>query len=192
MAGVLVGHPTGTTEEATQVAHAKRDRQAFAPLYLNNFDRVYAYCFRRLGNAEEAADVTSLVFARALGALSSCREHAFRSWLFSIAHNALADQYRSRRADQSLDEALELPDRGPTPEEALIEAETKSTVALLLAELTDDQRHVLELRLAGLTGKEIGDVLDKHPNAIDQIQFRAMTRLRTMTGSGGSRTEVSR
>lgn len=192
MAGVLVGDPASTRDEAIQVARAKRDRQEFAPLYLVYFDRIYAYCYRRLGSADEAADLTSIVFARALAALHSCREEAFRSWLFAIAHNALTDQYRLRRGERSIDEALELPDRGPTPEEAALKEEARSTVNALLNGLNDDQRQVIELRLAGLTSREIGDVLGKHPNAIDQVQFRAMTRMRSMIGNSQSRTEGRR
>jgi RNA polymerase sigma-70 factor (ECF subfamily) len=190
MIGHAIDAPTISSEEATQVRLAKRDRQAFAPLYLRYFDRVYAYCYRRLGGPEEAADATSVVFARALASLSSCREEAFRSWLFAIAHNVLIDEYRGRRPSGSLDEASEVIDRGPGPEEIAIEGETKRTVSDLLSALSDDQRQVLELRLAGLTSKEIGQVLDRHPNAVDQLQFRAMTRLRQLSSRGESRTEV--
>ena len=192
MVGTLAGTPVASTDEATEVARAKRDRQAFAPLYLRYFDRVYAYCYRRLGTAEEAADDTSVVFARALAALPSCREDAFRSWLFAIAHNVLADQYRSRRLDRPLDDALELADRGPSPEDEAIAEEARAIVTRLLAELPVDQRHVLELRLAGLSSKEIGDVLGKQPNAVDQTQFRAMTRLRVLTANSGSWMEERR
>jgi RNA polymerase sigma-70 factor, ECF subfamily len=192
MVGTLAGTPAAHTDEATEVARAKRDRQAFALLYLRYFDRVYAYCYRRLGTADEAADATSLVFARALAALPSCREDAFRSWLFAIAHNVLADQYRSRRLDRPLDDALELADRGPSPEDAAIADEARAIVTRLLSELPADQRNVLELRLAGLTSKEIGDVLGKQANAVDQAQFRAMTRLRVLTAGSGSWTEERR
>jgi DNA-directed RNA polymerase specialized sigma24 family protein len=45
---------------------------------------------------------------------------------------------------------------------------------------------VMELRLAGLTSREIGEVLGKLPNAVDQAQFRAMTRLKLLAGIGES------
>jgi RNA polymerase sigma factor (sigma-70 family) len=56
-------------------------------------------------------------------------------------------------------------------------------VAALLARLPSDQRHVLELRLAGLSSKEIGTILGKNSNAIDQAQYRAVQRLRQLTGT---------
>jgi RNA polymerase sigma factor (sigma-70 family) len=93
----------------------------------------------------------------------------------------LADQYRSRRLDRPLDDAVELADCGPSPEDEAIAAEARAIVTRLLGELPADQRNVLELRLAGLSSKEIGDVLGKQANAVDQAQFRAMTRLRVLT-----------
>jgi RNA polymerase sigma-70 factor (ECF subfamily) len=176
-------------DDATLVARAKREVKAFAPLYVRYYDRVYAYCYRRLGNPDDAADATSLIFSRVLAALSSCRDESFRSWLFSIAHNVLADYYRTRKIDRPIDDAFEVADHGPSPEDEAIAAEAKATVTKLLAELPEEQRAVLELRLAGLTSKEIAAVLGKQPNAVDQAQFRAMTRLKLLAQRAGSWTE---
>src|SRR5680860_1611039 len=148
-------NPVIMIDEAMLVAHAKRDRDAFAPLYITYFDRVYAYCYRRLGDPDDAADATSSIFARALESLATCREASFRPWLFAIAHNILADLFRGHRFDQSLDDRLQLRDTSPSPEDGAIASETSRSVALLLSQLPPDQRHVLELRLAGLTSKEI-------------------------------------
>jgi len=183
------GNPVTTIDDAMLVAHAKRDRDAFAPLYITYFDRVYAYCYRRLGDPDTAADATSSIFTRALESLASCHEANFRPWLFAIAHNILADHFRGRRFDRPLDDRLQLHDKGPSPEEGAIASETIRSVALLLSQLPPNQRHVLELRLAGLTSKEIGAILGKHPNAIDQAQFRAIQRLRMLAGTQGSVVE---
>lgn len=43
------------------------------------------------------------------------RDRSFRSWLFTIAHNAIADSYRSQRADTPLAAATHLADATPTP-----------------------------------------------------------------------------
>ncbi len=47
-----------------------------------------------------------------------------------------------------------------------------------LSHLNDDQRHVIELRLSGLKGSEIAEVLGRSENAVKMLQFRAMKRLR--------------
>jgi RNA polymerase sigma-70 factor (ECF subfamily) len=191
MADLITGRPV-ECDDATDVARARLNRQAFAPLYVRYFQRVYGYCYRRLGNADDAADATSLIFTRALAALPTCRADAFRSWLFAIAHNVLADQYRRRREDRPLDDSLQLVDQAPSPEDEALSAEAKATVTRLLAMLPEEQRQVLELRLAGLSSREIGEVLGKQPNAVDQAQFRAMTRLRALTGADSAWMEGAR
>lgn len=189
MAELLTGNPIQATGEGALVARAAGNPEAFAPLYLRYFDRIHAFCYRRLGNSEEAADVTSIVFSRALSSLHTCRGDSFRSWLFTIAHNALTDHYRNRRSESSLDDAVWLLDRRPSPEDEAIAHEAQRTIASMLAELPEEQRHVVELRLAGLTSREIGAVLGKRPNAIDQAQYRAMTRLRVLAAASGSGME---
>jgi RNA polymerase sigma-70 factor (ECF subfamily) len=179
-------NPVTSIDEAMLVARAKRSRDAFAPLYITYFERIYAYCYRRLGNPEEAADATSSIFSRAMESLQSCRDARFRSWLFAIAHNVLIDLNRGRHFDHSLDDTLHLRDRGPTPEDEAITREISRSVASLLSQLPADQRQVLEFRLVGLTSKEIGAILGKQPNAIDQMQFRAISRLRALTHKPGS------
>ncbi len=188
----LIADRSAECDDATDVARARLDRQAFAPLYVRYVQRVYGYCYRRIGNADDAADATSLIFTRALAALPTCRADAFRPWLFAIAHNVLADHYRRRREDCPLDDSLQLIDQAPSPEEEALSAEAKATVTRLLAMLPEEQRQVLELRLAGLSSREIGEVLGKQANAVDQAQFRAMTRLRTLTGADSDWTEGAR
>ena len=189
MGDLQADNPVTTIDEAMLVARAKRDRDTFASLYITYFDRIYAYCYRRLGNPEEAADATSAIFSRAIESLASCRDARFRSWLFAIAHNVLTDLYRGRRFDQSLDDTVHVLHRGPTPEDEAIAHEAFRSVATLLSQLPADQRQVLELRLSGLTSKEIGAILGKQPNAVDQAQFRAISRLRALTGNPGSLME---
>ena len=96
-------------DDADLVARAKVDRQEFALLYTRYADPVYRYCLRRLGNPETAADATSQIFAKAMVALPGCRDSAFRSWLFAIAHNTLVDAYRAHRTRPTAR------DRGPGP-----------------------------------------------------------------------------
>ncbi|MEA2585887.1 MAG: hypothetical protein QOF33_3972, partial [Thermomicrobiales bacterium] len=172
-------------DEAELVALAQRDRRAFASLYTRYFDAVYRYCYRRLGIPELAADATSQTFAKALAALATCRGETFRSWLFAIAHNVLTDRFRTDRFDLSLESAAEVADAAPSPEDLAVVAEERSTLVRLLVQLQPEQRQILELRLAGLTSKEIAAALGRTPNAVDQAQFRAVNRLRALLAASG-------
>jgi len=189
----VVDRPVAAAEDADRVLveRARRDRAAFAPLYDRYFDPVYRYCHRRLGHPEDAADATSLVFARALAALPRYQqreEHSFRSWIFAIAHNVVTDGYRARgrRAEAPIEAAGHLPDgsRGAAPEEAAMAAEARSILLAALDQLSVDQRRIVELRLAGLTGPEIAGVLGRSVGAVKIAQHRAYGKLRVILGEG--------
>lgn len=175
--------PDAGTDDARLVALARQDRQAFAPLYRRYVDRVYRYCDRCLGNREQAEDATSLIFTKALTALDRCQDDAFRSWLFTIAHNVIVDM-RRQKSFGSLDEAVTLVDRAAahSPEAQALASDDRRAIHALLVQLPDTQRHLLELRLAGLTDVEIARVLGRSHGAVRTSQYRAIARLRTLAG----------
>ena len=166
--------------DAVLVARAKHDRQAFAPLYRRYVGPVYRYCLVRLRDVEAAEDATSAVFTKALGSLSSCQDDTFRPWLFRIAQNVITDGFRSARPTWPLDAADTIPEPAASPEEIALVAESTERVVTLLASLPADQRRVLELRLAGLTGREIASVLGRSHGSVRMIQVRAAARLRDL------------
>jgi RNA polymerase sigma-70 factor, ECF subfamily len=171
-------------EDVCLVEAAKADPSAFAPLYARYVDPVYRYSFRRLGHPEAAADATSQVFAKALAALPSYRNDArsFRSWLFAIAHNVLIDEGRAHRTTATLEAAAGVPATAPSLEEQFLTTEVGCTIRELLAQLSPDQRQVMELRLAGLTGPEIAVAVGRSLGAVKIAQVRAFARLRSAMG----------
>jgi RNA polymerase sigma-70 factor (ECF subfamily) len=178
-----VAAPDRSTETDELLAlRAAADREAFADLYRRYLDPVYRFCYRRLGTREAAEDATSVIFARVLAAIPRYREGSFRSWIFSIAHNVVTDSHRSSRPVEPLDAELELIDWQRSPEELAIEREEGTAIRALLERLTADQRKVLELRLAGLTGPEIAEVLGRTRGWVNVTQFRATDRLRELLG----------
>ena len=174
------------TADEELVAWAQRgEREAFGALYDRYLHRVYGYCYRLLGTREAAEDANTEVFMRALAALPVYRVGSFRSWLFAIAHNVVADELRRRRPAVSL-EAVQLIDQGPSPEEIATAAAERSALLALLPQLSSDQRDVVALRLSGLSAAEIGEALGKPRNAVDGIHHRALLRLRSLVATGGA------
>ena len=168
--------------DAELAERAAADPQAFALLYARYLDPVYRYCLRRLGSRAAAEDAASIVFTKVLAGLPRYRAESFRAWLFTIAHHVVVDQYREARPSQPLEDAFAVADAAPSPEEAAIAAEDRSTVRALLDLLTERQREVVELRLAGLTGAEIARALGRSQSDVNVTQFRAMARLRERLG----------
>lgn len=177
--------PAEAPDEDALVAQARLDPAAFAPLYAGYLGPVYRYCYARLGTKERAEDATSLVFARALAALPRYqpgdRPGAFRSWLFTIAHHAVTDEFRrAANVPLPLDATVEIPDAAPSPEDHVLAADAHRHLRRLLADLPPDQRRVVELRLAGLSDQEIADVLGRSHGAVRTSQWRAVARLRRL------------
>jgi RNA polymerase sigma-70 factor (ECF subfamily) len=166
------------------VEQAQHDPRAFALLYGKYLDPVHQYCYRRLSSREAAEDATSQVFIQALAGLPkfSSRGGSFRAWLFTIAHNVVIDQYRASRPSEWLDTEMDLPDESPSPEELAVAADAGRSLRQAVEHLPERQRQVVELRLAGLTAAEIGQVLGCRARTVDVAQFRAVARLRTLMG----------
>lgn len=161
---------------------AQADLTEFAVIYDKYVAAIYAYCRRRLDTAALAEDAVGATFMKALAAAPGFKPGGgtVRSWLFSVAHNVVLDQIRTqnRRRTGPLDDALEVIDRAPSPEAAVIENETKQEMERAMEWLTEEQRQVVELRLAGLTGPEIAEVLHISHGAVRSLQRRALMRLR--------------
>jgi RNA polymerase sigma-70 factor (ECF subfamily) len=165
-------------DEHDLIERAKRDPQAFAPLYTRYFDAIHRYTYRRLGDQERAADATSQVFLKALTNLSSFKSGSFQSWLYTIARNVVIDIIRRTKPQATLPDLWEVPDTGPTPEEQALQNDSRRQLSALLDVLNPEQRSVVEFRLAGMTGQEIADRLGRTVGAVKMIQWRAFQRLR--------------
>jgi RNA polymerase sigma-70 factor (ECF subfamily) len=164
-------------DDVELAARAVLDRAAFGVLYDRYATAVYRYCYRRLGERTAAEDATSGTFVRAIEALPSFRGGSFRAWLFAIAHSVVVNGTR-RRAERALGDTFDVADPAASPEEMAIAADDRRQVVALLASLPEDQRRVIELRLAGLSGNEIAESIGKSVAAVKMLQHRAMQRCR--------------
>jgi RNA polymerase sigma-70 factor (ECF subfamily) len=177
--------------DAAHVRAAQQDPAAFAPLYERYVDAIYGYCWRLLRDPNAAADATGETFTKALKALPKYRARSFRSWLFTIAHRVVIDMVRRQKPTVSLDDASDIRDRGATPEDLYLAGESDDRVLQLLGQLSPLQRHVIELRIAGLSSREIATVLGRRHGAIRMAQYRAHERLRQLLSESTNATKES-
>lgn len=175
----------GGFDDATLAARAATDRAAFGLLYDRYAERVFRYCYRRLGDREAAEDATSQIFLKALVSLPAYREGGtFAGWLFAIAFSTTVDLERRYRPTVPIDAAGPVAAPAPDPEAEAIAAEQRDQLHRLIAELLPDQRHAIELRLAGLSGAEVATAMGRTHRAVKMLQFRAFQRLRQILGPG--------
>jgi RNA polymerase sigma factor (sigma-70 family) len=154
---------------------------AFEVLYRDLSPSVTGYL--RLHGAAEPDDLASETFLGVFTGLGGFRgdEEALRSWVFTIAHRRLIDDWRRRsRRPQVTDEAGDLTvyPGGDAEDDALVRVGTDD-VHRLCAGLPDDQRSVLLLRvLADLTVEQIASVLGRSVGSVKALQRRGLRALR--------------
>ena len=100
-----------------------------------------------------------------------------------IVANEARNRRRSagRREHLAVRAATEEPSGGaaPSPEAALLTAETREVLLAAVNELPDDQREVISLRyFLGLTEQEVAQALDLPEGTVKSRTSRALERLR--------------
>ncbi len=161
-------------DERLLIEAAQKDASRFAELYEANFHRVYAFVSRRVGNRQEAQDLTSEVFHRALANLKrfEWRGAPFAAWLYRMAANAVADHYQEKAREG------EFPPE-EVSDDAMADAERRASLAQCVDRLPKDQRRVIVMRFVEQRSiREIAEDLGKTEGAIKQLQWRAMQNLR--------------
>ncbi len=172
--------PIADLDDEGLVAHADR-HAALSILYDRYTPAILHYCRLRIGNLHDAEDTTASILLKAFAGFPPDQRSTFRAWLFTIAHHSVVDFYRrSARAPATgnLNAADHVADNSPTPEEHILRHDDEATLRAAMAKLNDDQRQVIELRLAGLKGAEIASVIGRSHNAVKMLQHRALQRLR--------------
>jgi RNA polymerase sigma-70 factor (ECF subfamily) len=181
--------PTAGADDRALVAAAQGDPQQFAPLFRRYWEPVLRYCLFRLRD-DEAEDAASEIFVAAYAGLPRFRDRAaggsFRAWLFTIAHHEIANRHRhrARHPAHPWSEAAErIPDPRDSPERAALAAAESAWLLAQVRALPERSREVVELRLAGLTDREIAGVLGISGDAVRQAQARAIAQLRARVGA---------
>ena len=170
------------TNEHTLLERAKQyDKVALGELYDHYAPRIYAYIYRRMGDAHLAEDLTGDVFVRVIQAIQSERfwHTSFQAWLYRIAHNRVADHYRRQPpvAELELDERVAADEDDPAS--AVAERLFHQRLRAAIRCLTPGQQQVLALRFGqGMTAREVAEVMGKSTGAIEALQHRALATLR--------------
>jgi RNA polymerase sigma factor (sigma-70 family) len=155
-------------------------------VFTRYLDPVYRFLYSRVGNREDAEDLTSEVFLKATKQLDQSRpEASMAKWLFTVAQTVLADhwrQYYRSGAPLPLDEsrAADIPEpaHGSAPTER-----SEALVAQVLDRLPERYRQVLELRfLQGYSIQETAREMKVSPDNVKVIQHRALAKAVKVSG----------
>jgi len=170
------------TNERQLVLQAQAgNSEAFGQLYDAYMERIYRFVYFRVEDQQTAEDITSQVFLKAWSNLDrfSFSRTPYLAWLYTIAHNAVIDHYRTRKVTAALDDVqLSQQDHAEAVENEIdLSAEMKE-IKEALQMLTDDQQKVLTLKfIEGMSNNEIARHLGKREGAIRALQMRGLQAL---------------
>lgn len=165
------------SDEHLLIQAAQSEPARFADLYDRNFERIYAFFARRVATREEAQDLTSEVFHRALASLRNFKWQGapFVAWLYGIAANVLSTHWQKLGKHAPLKDA----DFGGISDEI----ERSLMLGQLVNSLSPDQRLVITRRFVDQKSiREIAAELGRSEGAVKQLQLRALVNLRERLG----------
>jgi RNA polymerase sigma-70 factor (ECF subfamily) len=160
-------------------------------LYEQHVAAIYRFIYAKVGNREEAEDLTSQVFLKALRGLDAGRDaQSIQSWLFQVARTTVADHWREfyRLRTDSLDDLL-LGGWEAVAREATPETDAGARAQRILDRLPARYRDVLTYRfLLNFSVRETAEQMRLSEANVKVLQFRALKRaaseVAVMAGSG--------
>lgn len=177
----------------------------FDALYETHHRRVYRQCFRMLGNAEDAEELTQEVFLQVFRKAHTFRGDAsFSTWLHRLTVNTVLMRLRRFRrwretvtsldvapgADQGLSDALTKARAFPAPS---LSALDKIGLDVAIAQLSSGYKEVLLLHdLEGFRHDEIAQLLGITEGTSKSQLHKARLRVRALIGSAPAPSTVKR
>jgi RNA polymerase sigma-70 factor, ECF subfamily len=181
-----VPHDTSGESTAPAPRHHAGGQGGLRALYEETLPTIYRFVYGKVGNREEAEDLTSQIYLKALNGLDQSRDPASaQAWLFQVARTTIADYWRVfyRLRSSSLDDLLAAGWDNPSAQATApvdIDAEPAVTAARaqrILSALPERYRDVLTLRfLQNMSLKETAARMNLSEANVKVLQFRALRK----------------
>jgi RNA polymerase sigma-70 factor (ECF subfamily) len=163
------------------------DAENFQTFYQENLGLIYRFVSSKVGNHQEAEDLTAQIFLKVVRGLDLKGDpRSLRTWLFLVARTTIADYWRIhyRGKTSSLDELLEAGWEGPVDEgAALVNNSLTELVQEILRALPERDREILTSRfLLHLSVRETAVRMGLTEANTKVVQYRALKRAARLEG----------
>jgi RNA polymerase sigma-70 factor, ECF subfamily len=174
--------PDFSVDDARLERARNDDKEAITEIYLSYYEAVYQFVRLRVGEEELAEDLTSDIFLKFIKALKTEKapHTSLRGWIFRVARNHINDYFGKEKPlpAETIEQWFDI-EGDPDPEIQVFQTVEAERIRKAISQLLPSQQEVLLLRFdQQLSLQETADVMDKKPNAIKALQFRAVTALR--------------
>lgn len=152
------------------------DMERFDAIYREYREKVRGYIHSHVRNPEDAEDLCSEVFRKALEHLDPGAGGNVSSYIYTITRNTVIDYGRTHRIDTPLTE--DIPAEGG-PEEAAIRRDTLENLAAALRRLPEREREIIVLHYhANNSLHEISDKMSLPYGVVKRAHQSALAHLR--------------
>ncbi|HEU4523146.1 MAG TPA: RNA polymerase sigma factor [Thermoanaerobaculia bacterium] len=154
------------------------DAEAFEQLVRRKTPRVYALCYRIIGNAEDAKDIAQLVFIKLWENLEKYDSaYAFDTWLYRMVTNVAIDFIRNRQSrENAVNSTLRLVKTSADAEQGLVvqRKEIETVFNDISSVLSPKQKTIFIMReMEDLPSSEIAKVLGCRESTVRNHLFNA-------------------
>ena len=164
------------------IARCRQGESAAFTVLIGRYQRpIYNAAYRVLGNADDAADITQVVFLRIAERLDEYdARYKFFSWIYRIALNEALNLLRRQGREEPLEDAEDLPDGNHAdPQWRAEEAERSARIQGALMKLKPEDRMLLVLRhYSECSYREIGEALGLDEKTVKSRLYEARQRMR--------------
>jgi RNA polymerase sigma-70 factor, ECF subfamily len=176
-------HQTKTQirDDGAAIKAAQSDPRKFEPLYTKYYKQILEFVYLRLDSLQEAYDVTSEVFLRALEKLPDYEHRGlpFSSWLYRVAMNELNQHFRKSKKFRAINietsgVARILHEADSSDHDADIARMIECMKRLASADYLLIEMRFFESR----SFKEIGEILEITENNAKVRTYRAVGKLK--------------
>lgn len=183
------------TDEFTLRRAQKGDAQAFEQLVTPHEQMLWRVCWHYTHHQEDAADCLQETMLKAWRAIKTYRgECSLSSWLYRIASTVCLDFLRKQKrlpetesADEMAEDGFTPVDDAPTPDEAIIKAESAGNIRAAIDSLPGDMRTVIILyALQGLGYEEIASAMQTSVGTVKSRLNRARQKIAKILADGNN------
>lgn len=182
-------------DELTLRRAQRGDAQAFERLVMPHEQMLWRVCWHYTHHQEDAADCLQEAMLKAWRAIGSYRgECALSSWLYRIAATVCLDFLRKQKrlpetesADEMAEDGFSPVDNSPTPDAAVIQAESAENIRAAIDSLPGDMRTVLILyALEGQPYEAIAEAMQTSVGTVKSRLSRARQKLAKFLADGNN------
>ena len=154
------------------------DADAFETLVRRKTPKVFALCYRIIGNAEDAKDISQLVFLKLWENLEKYdAQYAFDTWLYRMVTNVAIDFMRNRQSrDNAVNSNLRLVRTSADPEQGVVvqHKEVEAVFEEVSATLSPKQKTIFVMnQMDDMPSAELARVLGCRESTVRNHLFNA-------------------